>query len=306
MHPTLPIRSIEMLGSSISMGGVKIDVPTFANVRAAIKRWMALGDASPDSLLLFYFCGHGIQNGVGSHSLLCADFGADADHPLAHAIDYENFERGMRACGAKQQVFLLDACRSRVSDITDNFFGAGDPIVTRRPPLDMTDVSQAVIWATSSGAEAWARGRKKSVFAEAFIKAFEGGAAEKDVLSPMVFAGPDSLKRAMVAWITANEEVAQEPQFTQPVGQNFPLHEFKDVSVPVFVRCRPVHETINAHFSCWKDKVALRRGRAKHPQSFWRIDLPEGIYTFRAKLDGNVTEEPGFVYPPLHRVFINV
>lgn len=306
VHPTLPIKSIEMLGSSISMQGVKLDVPTFANVNAAINRWVVLGDAVQENLLLFYFCGHGIQRGVGSHSLLCADFGAHSNNPFAHAIDYENFERGMRACGARQQVFLLDACRSAVPDVTENFFGAGDPIVTRRPPQDMTEVSQAVIWATSSGSEAWARGRKKSIFAEAFIKAFEGGAAQKDMLSPMIFADPDSLKKAMVAWITANGEVAQEPQFTQPVGQRFPLHEFADVSVPVFVRCWPTHETINAQLSCWQDSVSLRQGRAKQPQNFWRIDLPEGEYTFKAKLDGIVSEERGLVYPPLHPVFIKV
>jgi hypothetical protein len=170
----------------------------------------------------------------------------------------------------------------------------------------MTDVAQAVIWATSSGADAWSRNRKRSVFAEAFIKAFEGGAAQKDVFSPMIFADADSLKRSMVAWIAANGEVAQEPQMTQPVGRSFALHKFTDVRVPVFVRCQPAHQTINAQLSCWKDDAALHKGRAKPPQNFWHLDLPEGNYTFKARLSGNTTQKPALVYPPLHPVFIDV
>ena len=85
-----------------------VKVATFKNVFKAIKKWKARGDQNPGNLLIFYFCGHGISQGLDT-SLLLADFGQDEDNPLANAIDFRKFYLGMDQCAALQQCFFIDA-----------------------------------------------------------------------------------------------------------------------------------------------------------------------------------------------------
>jgi len=311
-HPMLPVKSIELLGSRLRHqkedgAKVPVDVPTFANVQQAIERWFALGDVHPQNLLIFYFCGHGLQDGVGTHSLLCADFGAHRLNPFDHAVHYEGLEAGMRACAARQQVFLLDICRRTEPRISRRYGGPGNKVVALQVPDDAADVAQSVIWATSSGAGAFARKNKPSAFAEAFIKCFEGGAASQMSQMPGAYATARSISQATAAWMEANGEVPQEPQSSQPAGKPFVLHRFGAFTVPVFVRCIPQAATDAADFSCWEDGRKRRSRRAGTGNAFWRLDLPKGTYTFKAQIrdlvfEGNET----MVYPPLAPVFIEV
>lgn len=305
-HPSLPLKSVEMLASNVRRQGVALDRPTFSNVRGAINRWHDLGNLSEENLLIFYFCGHGLQDGFTTHSLLCADFGLNKNDPFEHAVHYEGLESGMRACAARKQVYLLDICRRQEPEISRGFRGPGSSIITRVAPPDAADVAQSVIWATSGGAEAWSRHRRPSVFAEAFVKAFEGGAAVSDPYMPGAFANAASIRAATAAWIKARGEVAQEPQVSQPAGQSFLLHKFSSVKVPVFVRCSPIHRTSDADFSCWSGGQRLRSSKAGRPANYWQIDLPNGNYTFKAKLPGSIGEASSLVFPPLMPVFIDV
>lgn len=310
-HPTLDIKSIDLLASNVKFGlhpdRVTVDVPTFANVQAAVDRWFTLGNLSPDNLLIFYFCGHGLQQGVASHSLLCADFGSLSNNPFAHAVHYEGLEAGMRTCAAKQQVYLLDICRRTDQEIDRKFSGPGSALVGRLAPMDSTDVAQSVIWATSGGREAWGRDRSPSAFAEAFIKSFDGAAATTHSRMNGMFATPKSISTATAAWIDAKREIQQEPQLSQPVGQNFILHKFDTFKVPVFVRCDPNERTEEADLSCWQENRRVKGRSGGRGYDYWHVDLPQGTYTFRAELEDLVIETSQMmIYPPLIPVFIEV
>jgi len=305
-HPTLPIKSIDMIASKVKLQGAAIEKPTFANVSRAINRWHDLGELSEDNLLIFYFCGHGLMDGVTTHSLLCADFGANNNGPFDHAVYYEGLERGMRANRAKKQVFMLDICRRTDTEITNRFRGPGGDVIGRLPPADITDVSQSVIWATSGGAQAWSRDKSPSVFAQAFIKAFDGGAATDDPTMPGVFASVASIRTATAAWIKALGQAAQEPQVSQPTGREFPLHRFTNVKIPVFVRCDPQNRTNGANLSCWEQGRRLRSSKAGRPFDFWHIDLPHGTYTFKASHPLGNGQISKLVHPPLSPIFIRL
>lgn len=310
-HPTLPIKSIEVLASKLRFtdeNGVtqKVGAPSYAEVSAAIDRWYALGNLSPENLLIFYFCGHGLQNGSSTHSLLCADFGERANAPFQHAIHYEGLESGMRACAARQQIFILDMCRNTEPDITNSYRGSGSPVVERLPPEDMPAVSQSVIWATSANEEAWAQNKKPSLFAQAFMKSFYGAAATVDAGSSAAVANAASIRAATLAWISATGGALQEPQYTQPTGRQFAIHQFDDVRVPVIVKCMPEQLTAEADFSCWQSSRRLRKSASTARRTqYWHVDLPQGAYTFRASFpSGDESEVADFVYPPLKPVFI--
>lgn len=309
-HPTLAIKSVELLASKVKFGEkqnrIAVEEPTFSNVQAALDRWFTLGNLSADNLLILYFCGHGLQDGVATHSLLCADFGALQNNPFAHAVHYEGLESGMRTCAATQQVFLLDICRRREPDISRRFSGPGSAMIGRREVPDSTDVAQSVIWATSGGADAWARDGNPSAFAEAFIKSFDGGAATTHSRMPGTYATARSVSAATAAWIEAKREVQQEPQLSQPVGQHFVLHKFENFKVPVFVRCVPNHLTKDADLSCWEGKRRLKRRSGGRGYDYWHVDLPKGTYTFKAEVGSFIIETSEMVYPPLIPVLLEV
>lgn len=288
-HTDLKVKSIDVLvsrGSVQAQGArVKVEAPTFQNVQRAIERWYKLGHQSEDNLLVFYFCGHGVQHSARNHSLLCADFGADSLAPFDHAIHYEGFERGMRSCAARRQIFLLDTCRTAATELTSQFDGFGRDIVARRVPGEATRVSQSVLWATAGGAQAWAPNGAPSVFAETFLQSLRGGGAEQDYGSGKTIATIVSIQRAMAKYLAAVSDINQEPQTEQPVGNSFTLHVFDDeLSIPVVVRCSPDEHTQSASLSCLKDGSLVER-RKPYPLTRpdrWVFELPQGDYTFCA------------------------
>lgn len=309
-HPTLAIKSVELLASKVKFGEgasrVAVEEPTFEKVQAAVNRWFNLGNLSPDNLLIFYFCGHGLQDGVTTHSLLCADFGELQNNPFAHAIHYEGLESGMRTCAAKQQVFLLDICRRAVPEISRSYLGPGSAVIGRRPSQDSTDVAQSVIWAASGGTAAWARNGSASAFAEAFIKSFDGGGATTHNLMEGTYATARSVSAFTAAWIHAKREVQQEPQLSQPVGQHFVLHKFENFKVPVFIRCVPNELTKDADLSCWKGNRRLKQRSGGRGYDYWHVDLPTGTYTFKAAFENRIIETSEMIYPPLYPILLQV
>ncbi|MFM0059658.1 caspase family protein [Paraburkholderia phytofirmans] len=313
-HGGLSIKSVDVLASRAVGRGQgsrpRTEEPTFENVRLAIERWYDLGDQSPDNLLVFYFCGHGLQQTVGTHSLLCADFGAHKHAPYDHAIHYEGLESGMRSCAAKRQIFLLDTCRTVSGEILNRFNGRGHDVVARRAPADLGETSQSVIWATAGGAQAWAREGAPSVFAQAFLQCLRGGAAIQDVNTGTVIANAMSIRTAMAQYLAAVADIDQEPQISQPVGKAFKFHEFgQHLSIPVVVRCSPPENTPGANLSCRQNGGTIRKRRplANMGSDRWLLELPQGNYTFRAvsyydsQHEGEIAQA---TFPPLASVRI--
>jgi hypothetical protein len=312
-HPRLPVRSIDVLATATHSQALRdkkilLEPPTFENVRLAITRWHTLGEASADNLLLFYFCGHGLQSGTNTHSLLCADFGAHALSPFDHAIHYEGLELGMRACAAQSQIFMIDACRTAHPQMMRDYSGPGQAVIGRRPPEDMVRVSQSVIWATSGGARAWAYNRNPSMFAQAFVKCLKGGAAINDTGTGIPVATAGSIKEAMAQWISAIAESPQEPQLAQPTGKSFIFHQFRaNLKVPVVVKCTPADETKQANLSCNPKDGGLKRQKSSPRSGRWLLDLPRGSYTFQAVSAKNPKrsgEVMCHAHPPLLSVYI--
>ncbi|WP_196485282.1 caspase family protein [Burkholderia vietnamiensis] len=314
--PDVTVKSIDVLSSRGTVpllhSRIKPENPTFDNVRAAIERWYALGEQSEENLLVFYFCGHGLQHSARSHSLLCADFGSHKLSPFDHAIDYEGFESGMRTCAASRQIFLIDTCRASATELTNQFSGTGRSVVARRAPDDLSRVSQSVLWATAGGAQAWAPDSEPSVFASAFLQCLRGAGAELDIRSGATVATAASIQRAMAAYLWAVADVDQEPQTEQPIGKTFTLHEYgNELQIPIVVRCNPEEHTPTASLSCLKDGAIVKR-RRPYPSTRadrWVFELPQGDYTFRAvssidrQYKGEITHDS---FPPLALVRIPI
>ena len=117
-NPEAPLKSIEVLISQVAPAqytdsaglSQQIDPATWDNYEAAVAAWKARADSDPQNVAIFYFCGHGLGDGINTH-LLMADAGKSAKL-LRHAFHVGDLRLAMGACTAQKQIYLIDACRT--------------------------------------------------------------------------------------------------------------------------------------------------------------------------------------------------
>lgn len=255
---------------------------TMANVEEAIVAWHALGDANPEHLLLFYYCGHGISAGT-ELALLMSDFGEKPHAPLDGALDFRRFHRNMEECAARQQCFFVDACRVGSTLLKDNQGFAGNPIIhwagavanpggqLRRGPT---------FFSTLSGASAYARPGKPSIFTQALIECLDGAAAADE-------DGPWRVKTTRLhealdfLMLQASQDL-KLPQGQIPSSDNLTQVTMNTVAaplVPVLVRVVPESAHAKATLRCENTERKEKRGPKAIP---WRLSVATGKYSFFA------------------------
>jgi hypothetical protein len=153
-----------------------------ATVRAmsdAAVRWKARGDAEPGSLLIFYFCGHGISKGT-DFAIVASDFGGDPARPLTGLVDVVRFLGGMQDCGSTDQCYFIDACRTSTESLVEADNYHGDPLVQKLGTVT-TGLAQCVYYSTLGGATAHGVKGRPSFYTGALLKALAGvGASNED------------------------------------------------------------------------------------------------------------------------------
>lgn len=315
-NPTKPLASLDLLISeaqgnefTLPNGEVKqIEPAILENVDRAVLTWKDRGDKSPDHLMIFFFCGHGITGGPIT-SLLLEDFGKRSDRPLKQAIDFNSFYQGMAKCKARQQCYFVDACRVASPTLIEAHNYAGEPIIygstqpsgKRRAP---------VYYSTVLGSRAYGRTDAPSVFTEVLIRAFDGaGSDDVDgdwrVDTQMLNRGISYLLEREIGETTGLEQVCPVDGLTR-----FTLHYLdRRPVVPVTVGCRPTGANNVVVLSyCYMDG-SNEVERLPPQSSDWNIDVEEGTYCFSAKLKGRTyrpNNEGIGVRPPFRRVNIEV
>src|SRR5438132_2664813 len=111
---------------------------------------------------IFYFCGHGVEQGAGQF-LITESFGCNDDETLADAVYLTGLFEGMNRCLARKQLFLIDACRNAPAALTDRIVqrggGAGAPAIIEPIAKDQpTTINRnaAILFATASAGTAFA------------------------------------------------------------------------------------------------------------------------------------------------------
>lgn len=144
-----------------------------------------LFDAEPDSAILFYFAGHGLQ--IGRRNYLVP---VDADLSTAYDTPFETvtLDSVVRILGARSrlQLVMLDSCR-------DNPFAGAKMMTELTPALYetqsgfnpmFTPVNSLIAYATSPGAVAFDGSGDNSPFTGSFIEVATGasGASMREIL----------------------------------------------------------------------------------------------------------------------------
>jgi len=315
-NPAKPLASLDLLisdaqGSEFTLpnGEVKqIERAVFSHIDRAVINWKDRGDRSPDHLMIFYFCGHGIAGGSVT-SLLLEDFGERADRPLKQAIDFNGFYLGMDKCAALQQCYFVDACRVASPTLIEAHDYAGDPIIygstkpsgKRRAP---------VYYSTVIGSRAYGRTGAPSVFTEVLLKAFDG--AGSDDVEGDWRVDTQMLNRGISYLLEREIGETEEIEQVSPVDglTRFTLHYLdRKPFVPVTIGCTPTNANDAAVLSyCYKDGSNEVK-RLSPESSDWNVDIEEGNYCFQASYQGRTfrrNNEGVGVRPPFRQIRIEV
>jgi len=294
-HPDKPLATVSLLLSDANSqefeyatpsGTKKVAVPNadMDEVDKAVTAWRNRGDKNPDHLLLFFFCGHGIA-AAPDLSLLLRDFGRKPTAPLNGAIAFRLLRQNMDECQAREQVYFVDACRVGSDLLIKNSGFAGMPIVQRTGAFNTTGRSRQApaFYSTLSGAPAFARPGKASLFTEALLEGFNGAGC--DERPPGNWQVQTNLLHNAVNQLLMD---ASE-RMSVPVSQINPtddltlirLNAVLEPQVPVLVTCKPSDAHGAATLTCKNGGFRKRRGPSRTKES-WKLFAPIGEYDFAA------------------------
>lgn len=314
-NPKQPLASVSLLLSETPTQDFEnpkthqryqTETATYDNVDEAIGKWALQGRKHAGSLLIFYFCGHGIAQG-SDMSLLMSDYGRNELAPLKHAIDFRRFRLGMTRNLPSRQIYFIDACRANSDTLIESFGNAG------QVPIGSGSASVAeapVYFATLSGENAFGKPNEVSVFTDALLKGLNGSGSDDNEEVGQWRVTTSRLKEAIDYHVRQVFETGARRAQVPPTDDltTFDIHYLPGLpEVPVYVSCQPDSENANAEFVCESAGVeCCRRAREK---SRWVVPLPAGKYRFaahftspdRAKIEAEV-----HVHPVYRKVFLEV
>lgn len=149
-----------------------VELPDQAALKRAIRAWRVRCDSNPGNLALFFFCGHGVGRGF-ELAMLPRDFGSEPMQPFEHSVSFEGMKEAMRSCAATRQLFFVDACRVHSPNLMADYAAQPDPVMAVRTPFTV-GLRQSVYFATTSGAPAFGRPGRPSLFTENLLKGLRG------------------------------------------------------------------------------------------------------------------------------------
>jgi len=278
-NPLAPLKSIEILVSQptpaqyVDKAGLVAEISgaTLANFVKAADTWCARAGSDPSNVAIFYFCGHGLGDGLNSQ-LLLADYGSE-NRPLRHAINFSAFRLAMGACKATKQLFLLDACRVVDPTMLLDPFNLGDSglapgNVTKMP----THVANPVIYSAKAGEQAFGPPNGISYFTEALLHGL-GRCGVYLSKGTKWAVSPNQLQMAIAGLL---DDYSGKPHCPVDglVGTGFEIHFLgKSPEVVVSVSLRPSAPHVEATIKATCSGKEYVRQDPIHP---WRTFLPSG------------------------------
>lgn len=320
---TAPLRSLELLVSDTNAtapefeaGGLRqtVSPANFAAFEQAVHAWFARLDTSERNRAIFYFCGHGIAAGLQT-TLLLDDFGTVPNAALGRALDFTVFQRAMDRCHAREQLFVVDACRVGSATLLYAEGYYGDPVLTPgRLPIEPRKAP--ILYAALPGQTAYGRTNETSYFTEALLQALRGPGAAREGAAWVVL--PSSLYRALDRLLedsAAADHLAQACTIDQL--SDFTIHELGGPpAVPVSVQYRPPIDP--GGYRLVATSAQASREQLPPLPSPWKLELPTGFYRFSAAPETPATPETPesagashpersceeIVFPPLTEVML--
>ncbi|MDX1366890.1 caspase family protein [Pseudomonas sp.] len=307
-NPDAPLGSLTALVSpSINIqtppgGNVACERPTLANIRKAYRQWYERLGANPESVGVFYFCGHGVSDGVNQF-LIADDFGEDGV-TWANTFHVSNTHQATIRATSARIVYVIDACREFSDDVLDQLdIPRGLTEGTKKGKI--TSVGSAILRSTSANRLAYTPDKGVTYFTQALLQALRGHCGEERDIAPGVFdVRPSELQVATAALLNhllllqpnLQQHVAFESEGTHLIALNV-LDRIPDVLVEMDIDPAVLRQISQAYL---ENSVTPRQLKALSdgPASF---RVPRGEWHYGAEFN-----QDGYQVTPKHRYMSKV
>lgn len=295
-NPDAPLGSVEILASPVTNYTTPANVTkaitrsTLPNVRDAYRRWLARLAVNPQNRGVFYFCGHGVGDGVDQY-LVCDDFGEDQDGPWASVFHVANTCQVSIRKTSANLLFLIDACMEFSPDVLFQIAEPSPLINGARTGGGIMSTDWAVLRATTTNRLAYADPSGTARFTTALLQALRGHCGQQRPGPTMQFDVTLSQLRAATALFLARMQPPGQntgQMIGTPQGEgawNLALHVLTQrpsvmVELDVAPRgFRPVAQAFIERYNMPRDSKALTNGPAKFivPQGEWTYGVGGGF-----------------------------
>lgn len=310
-NPQAPLKSIEVLISQTDQATytdatnttAAIDEATWDNFEQAAIAWFQRLDTHAGNVGIFYFCGHGLGDGINMQ-LLMSDCGR-SPVLLSKALNFPAFRLGMGECKAQKQIFFVDACRVVDAATILNPHDRGQPGLPGRV-TKIFDGSNPVLYSARQGEQAFGTPGQVSDFTAALL----AGLSRCGVFRPKGTTWavqPQELQKAVAALM---DDFSGKPQCPADgmSGVGFTLHVLKgDPEVVVHVMLDKPEASQVATLRCVTTTKTVARTTTDHP---WRTFLPPGPCSVEAHFapPSTYTAQPVSLplFPPFQDVELEV
>jgi hypothetical protein len=310
-NPQAPLKSIEVLISQPGQASytdttgttTQINAATWDHFESAAMSWFNRANTDKDNVAVFYFCGHGIGDGINTH-LLMADTGRSPVFQR-QALHLPGFRIAMGECRALKQIFFVDTCRT-VDPAT-----ILNPYITGQPGLSGTvtkvfNGANPVLYAARMGEQAFGDKHQVSHFTAALLE----GLNRCGVFRPKGTTWavqPQELQKAVAALL---DDFSGKPQCPADglSGLGFQLHVLqKHPEVVVHVTLDNPTANDAAAITCTAAGTVVTRSNSDHP---WRTFLPAGPCAVQASFSppSPYTSAPVdlYLFPPFQDIELEV
>jgi hypothetical protein len=304
----VPLGTIDLLVSPAPCepdpvgDGASLDSATYATILSSFGKWWTRCDTHPENFAFFYVAGHGLE-GLDP-IVLASDFGEFPQQPWVNAFNVRRTREALRANRARNQIFLVDACR-RVT--TGNVEAPDAPApALRQPQMREPDNSthDLTMLGTSRGLESYGEPREPSYVAKALIAGLAGDAAAKSDGQWWIMSSKLSERfKSLMERAGANTKI-HVPQLT--TNTSFRLARLKTPPhAELLLSCSPDEATRLAALAC-RQGGGPTRYRAQGSSQAWPVpDVAPGAClvsaTFANREYIDCVDQEVIVEPPVTR-----
>lgn len=296
-----PLGTVEVLVSADPrtvglFDGQQLEDATIDNVRDAYWRWKDRCNTNEGNTALFFFCGHGLDN--GEQYLLTEDFGKNPRNPWEGTFAFDMTRRAFAGCRAKTQIFLIDACRQ----LTNNMLSTDLPTTPIEPPNRFVTESEfsLVQKAAAPNEGAYGVDGQPSFYTQALINALHGHAANNDSGEWVVSMGTLASKMTTFLKQIAESEGYDQRCISTTSNVTDLLCLKNPPEVSFTITCAPEQALIHASLSY--EEVNTEIGESREPfHEPWNVNVAAGIYKVGASFaEGGYKSKPRVrsVIPP--------
>lgn len=311
-NPEAPLKSIEVLISQATPAqftdsdglSQQIAPATWRNFEASVRAWKQRADSDSSNVAIFYFCGHGIGDGINTH-LLMGDAGQSASL-LRDAAHVNALRLAMRDCAAVNQLYLIDACRTVDLALVMNPYDSSQSGLPDPKVLKIFRGQNPVLFSARLGEQAFGAPEQVSIFTRALLDGLNRCA----VFRPhgrLWAVSPHQLQQAIAALM---DDFSGAPHCPADglSGTGFQVHVLTTVpEVVVHVRLNNQAANESAEISYTSAGNRVVRPDFAHP---WRTFVPHGQCSVEALFhpDARLTAAPVeiLMIPPFQNITLEV